>query len=334
VAIASPEFIQQLPKAELHLHIEGSLEPEQMMSLADKHGIDLPYKSLADIRSAYQFEDLQSFLDLYYLGASVLIDEQDFYDLMWAYLCRCREERIVHTEIMFDPQTHTDRGISFATVMNGFDRALSDAKSQWGQSVSLIMSFLRHLSEDAAMQTLEAGLVFKDQIQSVGLDSAEVGYPPEKFERVYHRAASEGFLRVAHAGEEGPAQYIRDAITLLDVQRIDHGVRCIDDAGLVDELARSRLPLTVCPLSNVRLRVFDDMSQHPILDLLDKGLCVTVNSDDPSYFGGYLNDNFNALATSLSMTESQAVQLARNSFEASFLDDEKKQEFLKLVKPG
>jgi len=333
VAIASPEFIKQLPKAELHLHIEGSLEPEQMMSLADKHGIDLPYKSLADIRSAYRFNDLQSFLNLYYLGASVLIDEQDFYDLMWSYLCRCREEKIIHTEIMFDPQTHTDRGINFETVINGFDRAINDAKSQWGQSSSLIMSFLRHLSEDAAMQTLEAGLAFKDKIQSVGLDSAEVGYPPGKFERVYHRAAREGFLRVAHAGEEGPAQYIRDAITLLDVQRIDHGVRCIDDASLVDELARSRMPLTVCPLSNVRLCVYDDMSQHPILELLDKGLCVTVNSDDPSYFGGYLNDNFNALSTSLSMTETQAIQLARNSFEASFLDDEKKQECLNLMKP-
>lgn len=331
MAIASPEFIRHLPKAELHLHIEGSLEPEQMLSLADKHGVDLPYKTLDDIRAAYQFEDLQSFLDLYYLGASVLIDEQDFYDLMWGYLCRCREEKILHTEIMFDPQTHTDRGVSFETVVNGFDRALIDAEKQWDQSSSLIMSFLRHLSEDDAMQTLEESLAFKDKILSVGLDSEEVGNPPEKFQQVYKRAAEEGFLRVAHAGEEGPAQTIRDAITLLDVQRIDHGVRCTDDTGLVEELAGSRIPLTVCPLSNVRLCVYQDMSQHPILELLEKGLCVTVNSDDPSYFGGYLNDNFNALATSLSMTESQAIQLARNSFEASFLGDEKKQEFLNLA---
>lgn len=329
-ALASSEFISRLPKAELHLHIEGSLEPEQMLSLADKHGIDLPYKNLDDIRSAYQFNDLQGFLDLYYLGASVLIDEQDFYDLMWRYLNRCREEKILHAEIMFDPQTHTDRGVAFETVVNGLTRALEDARSQWRQSSSLIMSFLRHLSEDEAMATLEQGLVHKDKILSVGLDSSEVGHPPEKFQRVFRKAAEAGFLRVAHAGEEGPAQYIRDAISLLDVQRIDHGVRCTDDSQLVDDLASRRIPLTVCPLSNVRLSVYDHMSEHPVLDLLAKGLCVTVNSDDPSYFGGYLNANFNALASALAMTESQAVQLARNSFEASFLDDDRKQEFLTL----
>ncbi len=328
---ASAEFVLELPKAELHLHIEGSLEPEHMLSLATKHGVDLPYKTLDDIRAAYQFDDLQSFLDLYYLGAGVLMDEQDFYDLMWRYLRRCREENILHTEMMFDPQTHTDRGIAFETVINGFTRAMGDAKTEWHQSSGLIMCFLRHLAEEEALQTLEEAMPYKDKILAVGLDSAEVGHPPEKFQRVFSRAAEAGFLRVAHAGEEGPAQYIRDALSLLDVQRIDHGVRCVDDPSLVDELARTKVPLTVCPLSNLRLCVYDDMKQHPILELLEKGCRVTVNSDDPSYFGGYLCDNFNALAESLGMTEQQAVQLARNSFVASFLPEKVKQKFLSLL---
>ena len=328
---ASPEFIQQLPKAELHLHIEGSLEPEHMLSLAMKHGVDLPYGSLADIQAAYQFDDLQSFLDLYYLGASVLVDEEDFYDLMWRYLVRCRDENILHTEIMFDPQTHTDRGIAFETVLNGFCAAMMEAEQQWQQSSLLIMCFLRHLPEEAAIKTLEMAIPHKGKIPAVGLDSAEVGHPPEKFARVFKRAAAEGFFRVAHAGEEGPAQYIRDALTLLDVHRIDHGVRCTDDPALVEELAGTGVPLTVCPLSNIRLRVYDEMSDHPILELLEKGVCVTVNSDDPSYFGGYLNDNFISLAASLSMTESQAVRLARNSFLASFLDTKKKQSYMELL---
>ena len=328
---ASTEFVLELPKAELHLHIEGSLEPEHMLSLATKHGVDLPYETLDDIRAAYQFDDLQSFLDLYYLGAGVLMDEQDFYDLMWRYLCRCREENILHTEMMFDPQTHTDRDIAFETVINGFTRAMADAKTGWHQSSGLIMCFLRHLSEEQALQTLEEAMPYKDKILAVGLDSAEVGHPPEKFQRVFKRAAEAGFLRVAHAGEEGPAQYIRDALSLLDVQRIDHGVRCVDDPSLVDELARTKVPLTVCPLSNVRLCVYDDMKQHPILELLEKGCRVTVNSDDPSYFGGYLCDNFNALGINLGMTEQQAVQLARNSFVASFLPEEVKQKFLSLL---
>ncbi len=327
---ATPEFIAKLPKAELHLHIEGSLEPELMLALAEKHRVDLPYKNLDDIRAAYQFDDLQSFLDLYFLGAGVLVDEEDFYELMWRYLCRCREENILHTEIMFDPQTHTDRGIAFETVIDGFSRALADARDQWGQSSSLIMSFLRHLSEEAAMATLEQSLPHKEKIMSVGLDSSEVGHPPEKFQHVFQRAVEEGFRPVAHAGEEGPAQYIRDALDLLGIERIDHGVRCVDDVDLVESLAAKRVPLTVCPLSNVRLCVYSQMSDHPILSLLEKGLCVTVNSDDPSYFGGYLNDNFNALATHLAMTEQQAVQLARNSFEASFLSPGEKQTFLDL----
>ena len=329
--VASAKFVLELPTAELHLHIEGSLEPELMLSLASKHGIDLPYRTLEDIRAAYQFDDLQSFLDLYYLGAGVLMDEQDFYDLMWCYLCRCREENILHTEMMFDPQTHTDRGIALETVINGFTRAMDDAKTGWQQSSALVMCFLRHLPEEEALRTLEQAMPYKDSILAVGLDSSEAGNPPEKFQRVFKRAAEAGFFRVAHAGEEGPAQYIRDALALLDVQRIDHGVRCVDDPRLVDELASTKVPLTICPLSNVRLCVYDHMKQHPVLDLLDRGLRVTVNSDDPSYFGGYLCDNFNALGTSLGMTEQQAVQLARNSFEASFLAQETKQKFLSLL---
>jgi adenosine deaminase len=334
MTIANAEFIKALPKAELHLHIEGSLEPELMLSLAEKNGITLPYATLADIEAAYHFDDLQSFLDLYYLGAGVLIDEQDFYDLMWRYMLRCKAENIVHTEMMFDPQTHTDRGVSFATVLNGFCRAMDDAKEQWGQSSYLIMCFLRHLSEEDAIETLQLALPFKNRIKAVGLDSSEVGHPPEKFQRVFKMAADAGFLRVAHAGEEGPAQYIHDAIALLDVQRIDHGVRCVDDQVLVARLAGSRMPLTVCPLSNVRLCVYDSMTEHPILDLLSQGVCVTVNSDDPSYFGGYLCENFEALAQALDMTQSQAIDLCRNSFEASFLDTVDKNRFTAMLANG
>ena len=334
MTIANAEFIKALPKAELHLHIEGSLEPELMLSLAEKNGITLPYATLADIEAAYHFDDLQSFLDLYYLGAGVLIDEQDFYDLMWRYMLRCKAENIVHTEMMFDPQTHTDRGVSFATVLNGFCRAMDDAKEQWGQSSHLIMCFLRHLSEEDAIETLQLALPFKNRIKAVGLDSSEVGHPPEKFQRVFKMAADAGFLRVAHAGEEGPAQYIHDAIALLDVQRIDHGVRCVDDEVLVARLAASRMPLTVCPLSNVRLCVYDSMTEHPILDLLSQGVCVTVNSDDPSYFGGYLCENFEALAQALDMTQSQAIDLCRNSFEASFLDTVDKNRFTAMLANG
>ena len=334
MTIANAEFIKALPKAELHLHIEGSLEPELMLSLAEKNGITLPYATLADIEAAYHFDDLQSFLDLYYLGAGVLIDEQDFYDLMWRYMLRCKAENIVHTEMMFDPQTHTDRGVSFATVLNGFCRAMDDAKKQWGQSSHLIMCFLRHLSEEDAIETLQLALPFKNRIKAVGLDSSEVGHPPGKFQRVFKMAADAGFLRVAHAGEEGPAQYIHDAIALLDVQRIDHGVRCVDDEVLVARLAASRMPLTVCPLSNVRLCVYDSMTEHPILDLLSQGVCVTVNSDDPSYFGGYLCENFEALAQALDMTQDQAIDLCRNSFEASFLDTVDKNRFTAMLANG
>lgn len=315
-------FVCSLPKAELHLHIEGTLEPDMLMRLADKHGVSLPYKDVADVHAAYAFEDLQSFLDLYYLGASVLVDEEDFFELMWAYLERCRHEGIVHTEMMFDPQTHTHRGIPFAVFMSGFLEAMERAESEWGQSAELIMCFLRHLSEESAFETLKQAEPYQDDILAVGLDSGEVGNPPEKFTRVFREAGDRGYLRVAHAGEEGPPAYIWGALNQLNVRRIDHGVRCLEDELLVRHLVAEEVPLTVCPLSNVRLCVYPDMAAHPILEMLDRGLKVCVNSDDPPYFGGYLLDNFSALHETLKMTDEQAVELARNSLIGSFLDDE------------
>lgn len=317
------ELVAQMPKAELHLHIEGSLEPDLMMQLATKHNVQLPYKTVQEIQSAYQFEDLQSFLDLYYLGASVLRDEDDFYYLMWNYLCRCREDNVVHCEIMFDPQTHTDRGIHFDVFMAGFKRALDKAEQEWGQSYKLIMSFLRHLSEESAFVTLEQALPYLDQVDAVGLDSSELGHPPEKFERVFAKAASLGLKCVSHAGEEGPPEYIWSAIHTLKVDRIDHGVRCVEDEELVKFLIEQQIPLTVCPLSNVKLRVFDCMTKHNILTMLERGLVVTVNADDPSYFGGYLNENFHALIDALPVSHEHIVCLAKNSFVASFLPAEK-----------
>ena len=325
------KLIQILPKAELHLHIEGSLEPALMWQLAQKHGIQLPYSSVEAIAAAYQFSDLQSFLDLYYQGANVLRDEDDFYQLMRAYLLKCQADQVVHTEIMFDPQTHTERGIDFSVFMAGFSRAIEEANQATGISVQLIMSFLRHLSEDSAFETLQNAEPYYSQITAIGLDSSEAGNPPEKFQRVFEKARELGFKRVAHAGEEGPADYIWQAIQLLAVARIDHGVRCVEDPSLMDYLKAQRMPLTVCPLSNVKLCVVNHMSQHNILQLLDAGLIVTVNADDPSYFGGYINDNYRALHTSLNMTETQLIQLVKNSFEASFLPYEKKQYWLQKV---
>ncbi|MCB1756394.1 MAG: adenosine deaminase [Gammaproteobacteria bacterium] len=313
-------LIETLPKAELHLHIEGTLEPELMFTLAQRNRLTLPYKDAAELRAAYQFEDLQSFLDLYYQGAGVLQTEEDFYDLTRAYLERARHDNIVHTEIFFDPQTHTQRGIDFATVVQGIARALGEAEQHWGLTSRLIMCFLRHLSEEEALTTLDEALPFKALIDGVGLDSSERNNPPEKFQRAFDRAREEGFRLVAHAGEEGPASYIRQAIERLKVERIDHGVACEQDPELLDLLKQSRLPLTVCPLSNTRLCVFDDMSQHNILRLLEQGLCVTVNSDDPSYFGGYLNDNYLALLDGLQMTVRQLESLVCNGFEASWLE--------------
>ncbi|MGY3569900.1 adenosine deaminase [Vibrio paucivorans] len=317
-------FIRQLPKVELHLHIEGSLEPEMMFELAKRNQIPLPFQSPEEVRAAYQFSNLQSFLDIYYQGAQVLIHEQDFYDLTWAYLLRCQQDNVIHTEIFFDPQTHTDRGIAFSTVVNGITKALSDAESQLGITSQLIMCFLRHLDEQAAFETLEQALPYKDKIIAVGLDSSEQGHPPEKFQRVFEKARQEGFLTVAHAGEEGSSENIRNAMTLLHVARVDHGVRCVDDPLLVEKLAELQMPLTVCPLSNLKLKVFDTMEQHNICELLEKGLCVTINSDDPAYFGGYMNDNFIAVAQSHSLGSASLAQFSLNAVEASFVDEESK----------
>ena len=322
------EFVERAPKAELHIHIEGSLEPDLLLRLAEKNSVVLPYKTLQDVTSAYQFQDLQSFLDLYYLGASVLVDEGDFYELMWRYLCRCRNEGIVHTEIMFDPQTHTRRGVSLETVLSGFSRAIVKAEQEWQQSVLLILCLLRDLPESDAIQTLTDARPLLQQITAVGLDSAEIGNPPAKFRKSFEMASSWGLRKVAHAGEEAGPELIRETLQALAVERIDHGVQCIKDPELVISLAETKIPLTVCPLSNIRLKVYDRLEQHPILQLLDAGVRVTVNSDDPAYFGGYLMENFRALDRSQGLTEIQARQLVRNSFSGSFLPHNRKTQYL------
>ena len=314
------KFIQQTPKAELHLHIEGALEPELMFALARRNGITLPFASVEEIRAAGRFTDLQSFLDIYYQGANVLRREQDFYDLTWAYLEKCREQNIRRCEIFFDPQTHTERGIGFDTVVRGIHRALADGEQELGLSTALILCFLRHLGEAAAQSTLDMALPFKDRIIGVGLDSTEQGWPPEKFTRVFERALTEGFLSVAHAGEEGPPEYIWGALDRLKVSRIDHGVRCLEDPRLTARLARDQVPLTVCPLSNVALQVFASMERHNIMALVENGLLVTVNSDDPAYFGGYVNENLFAVADAFALGADPLAALMRNSFTASFLD--------------
>jgi len=320
--------IKGMPKAELHIHIEGSLEPELIFALAERNKVVLPYSSVEALRSAYAFHDLQSFLDIYYAGASVLLHEQDFYDMTAAYLARARADNVRHTEIFFDPQTHTARGVPMATVINGIHRACLEAQ---GVSATLILCFLRHLSEEEAFATLEAALPLRDKFIGVGLDSSELGHPPEKFARVFARCHELGLHLVAHAGEEGPPEYITTAIDLLKVERIDHGVRCLEDAALTERLARLRMPLTVCPLSNIKLCVFDHMGRHNLLDLLEAGLLVTVNSDDPAYFGGYMNANFLAAFEALPLTREHARILARNGFEAAFLDAATRQRYLSEV---
>lgn len=325
------ELIQALPKAELHVHIEGTFEPELMFAIAQRNQIQIPYKSVEEVKQAYNFHNLQSFLDIYYAGANVLVYEQDFYDLAWAYFEKCAEDRVVHTEMFFDPQTHTDRGIAFATVINGLKRACADAKAKFGISSQLIMCFLRHLSEEAAFETLEQALPFKEDIIAVGLDSSEVGHPPAKFERVFAKAREEGFLIVAHAGEEGPPEYVWEALDLLKVNRIDHGVRSEEDEQLMARLINEKMPLTVCPLSNLKLCVVKDMKDHNIRRLLQKGVQVTVNSDDPSYFGGYMNDNFVAIQQALDLSNDELKQLAINSFEASFISDEEKEKWISEI---
>ncbi|WP_338517182.1 adenosine deaminase [Alteromonas gracilis] len=324
-------IIKNIPKAELHLHIEGSLTPELMWRLAEKHSVSLPYQSVEEIEAAYNFKDLQSFLDIYYAGAGVLIDEDDFFALMWEYLSKCHQENIVHTEIMFDPQTHTERGIGFDVFMPGFLKAMQKAQDEFGISSFLIMSFLRHLPESAAFETLAAAEPYYEHIKAVGLDSSELGHPPSKFERVFKKAKQLGFKIVAHAGEEGPASYIWEALELLGVDRIDHGVRCQEDEKLMEYLKDKQIPLTVCPLSNLKLCVIDDMKQHNIVSLLEAGLLVTVNSDDPTYFGGFLNANFEALADALSISEETIKKLAVNSFKASFLSNADKDKHIDKV---
>jgi len=309
-------WLKALPKAELHLHLEGALEPELMFTLARRNGIELPWDDVDALRHAYAFNNLQEFLDLYYKGANVLRTEQDFYDLTWAYLQKCQAQGVVHVEPFYDPQTHTERGIPFEVALNGIRGALHDGREQLGISGGLILSFLRHLSEDDAFRTLEHAMPYRDQFFAVGLDSSERGHPPSKFERVFAKARAEGFLAVAHAGEEGPPEYIWQALDLLKVNRIDHGVRAAEDPKLLDRLAEQQIPLTVCPLSNIKLCVFPDIAHHNILELLERGLKVTVNSDDPSYFGGYVLENFVALRDGLGMTEDQARRLAQNSMDA------------------
>jgi adenosine deaminase len=320
-------FIAGMPKAELHLHIEGTLEPELAFRLAGRNGVTLPYPSVEALRAAYQFTDLQSFLDIYYAGASVLKHEQDFYDLTWAYLERVKADNVVHTEIFFDPQTHTARGVALGVVIAGITRALEEAGRRLGISSRLIMCFLRHLSETDAFATVDAALPFRERIVAVGLDSSERGHPPSQFERVFARCRDLGWRAVAHAGEEGPASYITDALDLLKAERIDHGVRCLEDPRLVARLAREQVPLTVCPLSNVKLRVFADLQRHNLKQLLAAGLRVTVNSDDPAYFGGYVNDNFTASQQALNLSRDELRQLAKNSFLASFIAEADKQRF-------
>ncbi|WP_333803158.1 adenosine deaminase [Sulfurospirillum sp.] len=325
------ELIAKLPKTELHLHIEGTLEPELMFQLAQKNTITIPYKSIEEVKNAYNFTSLQSFLDIYYAGANVLITESDFFDLTWAYLCKCKAQNVVHVEIFFDPQTHTKRGIAFKTVIDGITKALDKGEKELGISSFLIMCFLRHLSESEAFETLHESLSFKEKILGVGLDSSEVGHPPSKFERVFTEAKNVGYKIVAHAGEEGDSSYIWEAINLLHVNRIDHGIRCDEDEKLVELLIQKQIPLTVCPLSNVKLRAVQKMQEHNILKLLRRGVIVTVNSDDPAYFGGYMNENYEAIAENLAMSKEELKSLAQNGFKASFLSDTKKQHFIDSI---
>ena len=313
------DLIKRLPKCELHIHIEGSLEPELMFALARRNGIRLPYDSVEAVRQAYRFGNLQDFLDIYYQGMSVLITEQDFYDLAFAYLRRAQADNVRHVEMFFDPQGHTARGVGFATVINGLHRAIADADRDLGVKASLIMCFLRHLDEADAQRTLDSALVFRDKIVGVGLDSSESGYPPSKFKNVFARAREAGLFVTAHAGEEGPPSYVWEALDVLGVERIDHGNRSLEDEVLVGRLARERMALTVCPLSNLRLRVIDDLVHHPLRRMMDKGLMITVNSDDPAYFGGYVNDNYRAVSDALRLGRDEIVAIVRNGIRASLM---------------
>ena len=325
------DLIKRLPKAELHLHIEGTLEPELMFRLAQKNNIAIPYKDIEDVRRAYNFTNLQTFLDIYYAGANVLITKDDFYDFTWAYILKCVEDNIIHTEIFFDPQTHSARGVAFETVITGIKEALDDAKAQYGITSCIIMCFLRHLSQDDAFATLEAAMPFQDDIIGVGLDSSEIGNPPSKFKEVFQKAKEAGFKLVAHAGEEADFTYIYEALDMLHISRIDHGVQSIQSPELMQRLKDEQMPLTVCPNSNIELKVFDSYQEHNIKALLDYGLNVSVNSDDPAYFKGYINQNFINLYENLSLTEDDIVTLVKNSFRSAFIDEQLKQDYLARV---
>jgi adenine deaminase len=326
-----PELLRAMPKAELHIHIEGSLEPELIFALAQRNGVSIPYASVEDLRRAYAFTNLQSFLDIYYSGASVLQKEQDFFDMAWAYLQRAAADNVVRAEIFFDPQTHTARGVAMQTVIDGLHRACERASRELGVSAALILCFLRHLSEEEAFATLEQALHYQGKFIGVGLDSSEVGHPPEKFARVFARCRELGLHLVAHAGEEGPPAYVWTALDLLKVERVDHGVQSTKDAALMARLARDRIPLTVCPLSNLKLCVFPKLADHNLRQLLDGGLVATVNSDDPAYFGGYMNDNFLQTFAATGLDARHAYQLAKNSFEASFIDDGARQRYIESL---
>jgi adenosine deaminase len=325
------EFIKKSPKAELHLHIEGTLEPEQMFALAKRNNIQIPFKNINEAKNAYNFSNLESFLKIYYEGAKVLIKEQDFFDLTWAYTLKCKEDNIVHTEIFFDPQTHTDRGINFDIVINGIYKALQKAEKEFDLSFKIIMCFLRHLDEEAGFKILGQAIAHKDKIFGVGLDSLEMGNPPSKFEKLFKKAAENNFITVAHAGEEGPPEYMWEALNLLNVKRIDHGVQCLKDEKLVEQLSKSQIPLTVCPLSNIKLRVFNKLEDHNIKKMLDKRLMVMVNSDDPAYFGGYLNKNLIETQEALNLSQDEVKTLLINSFKSSFLNEEKKRQWISKI---
>jgi len=325
------DYIKKIPKAELHLHIEGTLEPEMMFELARRNNIIIPFKNVDEVKKAYNFSNLQSFLDIYYAGANVLIQKKDFYDLTWAYILKCKEDNVVHTEIFFDPQSHTSRGIAFDTVISGIKEALLEAYEKFGITSNIIMCFLRHLSQEDAFNTLTEALKYKKDIIAVGLDSSEIGNPPSKFQEVFQKAKKEGFLSVAHAGEEADVSYIHEAIELLNIQRLDHGVQANKSDELMNYLKETQLPLTVCPNSNIELKVFNTMGEHNIKKLLDYGLNVTINSDDPSYFKGYLNDNFIGVYRNLNLNKNDIIKLAKNSINASFIASELKNKYLKMI---
>lgn len=330
--MSTEKFIEGLPKAELHLHIEGTFEPELMFEIAERNGVKTKYASVDALKNAYRFSNLQEFLDIYYEGAAVLLEKRDFYDLTAAYLKKVSTENVRHVEIFFDPQTHTDRGVAFSKVIEGILDALADGEKEFGITSRLIMSFLRHLSEEAAFKTLEEGLKYKDRIVGVGLDSSELGNPPSKFARVFAEAKKEGFLLMAHAGEEGPADYIWEALEVLDVDRIDHGNRCLDDDVLTAEISRRQIALTLCPLSNQKLQVCPDLTKHPVRKMLERNLLATIHSDDPAYFGGYMNANFLATAEALNLSRDELVRLAENGFKASFLDEAEKNRHIEDIR--